>query len=237
MSDSRVPSPAIGAALPAEARKDYDRIYEADLMAPSEANLYRKVAQRCAQFAPAGHVLDVACGPGAMMLALAAEGLRVEGIDLSDVAVNRARELVPAARVVSGSAENLPWADQSFDAATCMGSLEHFPNPDAGAAEIRRVLKPHGRAYILLPNSHFIGDFFNVWRYGTAKKNLQPIERFAARLEWQAFLEGNGLDVISAEAYNERRPIRSFAHLAYAVLRPLIPLDLSYCFLFTCVAK
>ncbi len=100
-------------------------------------------------------MLDVACGQGTFLTAAAAHGLEVAGVDVSDVALAVARERVPAAALQVGSGEQLPYPDESFDYVTCIGSLEHFENPNAGAAEIRRVLRARGRGVIFVPNLFF----------------------------------------------------------------------------------
>jgi SAM-dependent methyltransferase len=46
---------------------------------------------------------------------------------------------------------NIPYGDHAFDAAICTEVLEHSPKPEKLTAEIARVLKPKGKAYISAP--------------------------------------------------------------------------------------
>src|SRR5438128_969447 len=85
-------------------------------------------------------LLDIGCGTGGMAPVLARHG-RVVALD----AERRSFELSPdrpyAHRVV-GSAESLPFRDGSFDAVIALDVLEHLDDDAAGAAQIRRVLRP-----------------------------------------------------------------------------------------------
>lgn len=84
-------------------------------------------------------VLDVGCGNG-----LVARNLlhaKVVGID-----PNPGYEFG-----IKGSADDLPFADNGFDMVTCFDVLEHIENDHQAIAEIHRVLKPQGTAYISVP--------------------------------------------------------------------------------------
>jgi ubiquinone/menaquinone biosynthesis C-methylase UbiE len=96
-----------------------------------------------------GSVLDVACGPGIIAVALAARAREVVAFDLTSEMLNKARQRCASAgaRNVTfreGSATDLPFADNTFDCAATRLSLHHFENPGRVLSEIRRVLKPGG---------------------------------------------------------------------------------------------
>lgn len=98
-------------------------------------------------------VLDVGCGGGLLTEAMAAEGARATGIDLSEQLIDIARlhllesGLQAEYRVVS--AEALA-AEQpgTFDAVTCMEMLEHVPDPQAIVQACFDVLKPGGSLFL-----------------------------------------------------------------------------------------
>jgi len=52
---------------------------------------------------------------------------------------------------VRGDAENLPYADETFDAVWSSGSIEYWPSPVEALAEARRVTKPGGRVLVVGP--------------------------------------------------------------------------------------
>lgn len=97
-------------------------------------------------------VLDVASGPGATAIMLAREyGVRVDGVDLTEASVGRARRAADEAGVAElvafsvGDAERLPFDDGSFDAVICECAWCTFPNKRTAATELARVLRPGGR--------------------------------------------------------------------------------------------
>lgn len=92
-------------------------------------------------------VLDLACGDGHLAQYLLRAEAHYTGVDMSDGELNVARRTVtdPRAEFVQAMAQNLPFADHSFDHVVChMALMLMTPLPPV-IAEIRRVLKPGGR--------------------------------------------------------------------------------------------
>ncbi len=110
--------------------------------------------------------------------------------------------------------------------------------------QMARVLKPGGRAVVLVPNSFSL--MHNIWiaaRDGRTNIDQQPIQRYAARLEWQALLEENGLDVTNTIKYEIETPrtlgdwVRYLRHpkkILRLAIRPFVPLNLAFCFVYLC---
>ena len=108
---------------------------------------------------PGKKVLDVACGAGGPVLRIAAiTGCSVAGIDVHPQAISTARALA-AERGLSARAEfqvadattQLPFADATFDAVTCIDAINHLPDRRHVIEEWARILKPGGR--ILFTNA------------------------------------------------------------------------------------
>jgi ubiquinone/menaquinone biosynthesis C-methylase UbiE len=94
-------------------------------------------------------VLDVGCGPGHLVERLADRGLTVSGIDLDPAMIERAvRRIGERAELVAADVVSLPFADASFDLVVSTFSMHHWADHSGGLGEIRRVLKPEGRALI-----------------------------------------------------------------------------------------
>ncbi|MBI4894092.1 MAG: methyltransferase domain-containing protein [Acidobacteria bacterium] len=98
---------------------------------------------------PAGsRLLDVACGSGQLALVAARRGLRVTGVDIATNSIEEARgrashEGLDAA-FDEGDAEELPYADGSFDALATLYGAMFAPRPELVASEMLRVVRPGG---------------------------------------------------------------------------------------------
>jgi SAM-dependent methyltransferase len=132
-----------------------------DLVAPgytAEALPYFEVISRAALQAAAlpvgARIVDVAAGPGTLSLLAAAGGARVSAIDISEQMVSAFRERAAAAGLGSaldirlGDGQALPFESGGYDGAFSMFGLMFFPDRAAGLREMRRVLRPGGRAIV-----------------------------------------------------------------------------------------
>ena len=95
---------------------------------------------------PGQRTLDVGCGPGALTAHLVdrlGPG-SVEAIDPSASFVAAAAERLPAVPVRLGSAEQLPYPDDAFDAALAQLVVHFMDDPITGLTEMARVVRPDG---------------------------------------------------------------------------------------------
>jgi SAM-dependent methyltransferase len=105
---------------------------------------------------PGERMLDVGCGSGQAVRYLGRrvqpDG-RVVGVDRPATAMRRLGETIEQdglgnVAVLAASAKSLPFPDASFDAVICVNVLEAVSNREQALREIRRVLKPGGRALV-----------------------------------------------------------------------------------------
>jgi SAM-dependent methyltransferase len=103
---------------------------------------------------PQPRILDVGCGTGANLEMLADFG-EAEGVDVSTEALEfcQTRGLD---RVRQGEAEQLPYEDEAFDLVTGLDVVEHLDDDVTGLREMRRVLRPGGRALLFVPAFMFL---------------------------------------------------------------------------------
>jgi ubiquinone/menaquinone biosynthesis C-methylase UbiE len=113
-------------------------------------------------------LLDVACGSGQLGLIAARRGARVTGVDIAPNAIVAARGRAAAealdARFDEGDAEDLPYADASFDVVATLYGAMFAPRPERVAAELLRVCRPGGT--IAMANwtaEGFIGRMFKIF--------------------------------------------------------------------------
>jgi ubiquinone/menaquinone biosynthesis C-methylase UbiE len=114
-------------------------------------------------------VLEVGCGMGTDLLEFAAHGARVVGLDLTrrhlELARRRFRASGRAGSFQQGDAERLPFASGVFDFVYSCGVLHHTPDGASAVREIHRVLKPGGRATILLYHRNSFVYRFKICGY------------------------------------------------------------------------
>ena len=102
---------------------------------------------------PTDRVIELGCGPGVALAALASRAARglVVGVDHSEVMIRQARRRNAAAisagrvRLVHAPVEHLEVTDGPFDAALAVNTVGFWPEPAARLRELGRLLRPHGR--------------------------------------------------------------------------------------------
>ncbi|HET8733481.1 MAG TPA: methyltransferase domain-containing protein [Anaeromyxobacteraceae bacterium] len=154
----------------------------------------RALAPRFADFAVAsgGPVLDVGCGPGALLAELAGRvgAAQVAGVDPSPPFVAAARARVPGADVRLGAGEALPFGDGAFAAALSQLVVAFVKDADRVAAEMRRVVRPGGAVAFAM----FAHDGFELvrtyWKAALAFEGKAPDD---ARLPFRRLPELVGL--------------------------------------------
>jgi ubiquinone/menaquinone biosynthesis C-methylase UbiE len=104
-------------------------------------------------------VLEVGCGTGAVLVALASElpaaarelhaaaapgQIKFYGLDIDTVALNASRTNAPTATLTCGDAHHLPYGDRTFDLVCCHYLLLWLDDPLQALHEMQRVLRPGG---------------------------------------------------------------------------------------------
>jgi ubiquinone/menaquinone biosynthesis C-methylase UbiE len=186
------------------------------------ATLIVPVAERlsdAADLRPDSRVLDVASGSGNAALAAARLGAVVTGIDYVPALLQRGRERAAAERLRvdfrPGDAEQIPFPDESFDAAISVFGSMFAPDHRRAAAELIRVTRPGGTIALAswMPNG-FIGSMFKAVAShvppppGVASPLLWGTERhlddlFGADVSWTHYRRTFTFRFVSAEAFVE----------------------------------
>ncbi len=117
---------------------------------------------------PAGRLLEIGCGSGAMLAQLECLGWRAQGIDLDPAAVRTARSR--GLKVDQGQLAEQGYEPASFDVVVMSHVIEHVHDPRALLSDIRGLLTEEGELVLLTPNSQ------SLWHrcFGAAWMSLDP---------------------------------------------------------------
>jgi SAM-dependent methyltransferase len=136
--------------------------------------------------------LDVATGGGHTASRLREAGFRVTTLD-------PAPGMKPD---VLARAEEIPFADSSFDVVTCRIAPHHFDDVEAAVREMARV----ACRLVLIEDTLFESE-----QVEEAEKLRDPTHvRSYTEAEWRAFLEGSGLAIEQVEIHEKRRPLEDW---------------------------
>lgn len=156
------------------------------------------------QVKPQQKLLDVACGLGRLLEAAQQYGCEAYGVDLSDVAIEKAQQKLPDAQLQVANAESLPFEASQFDHITCLGSLERMLNLDNVLAELQRVGHQQTQYCFLVRNSNtFIWQFFKEklgMRNKTGHQNAMSLQ------QWTDKFNAAGFDVKAV--YPDQYPLQ-----------------------------
>lgn len=99
----------------------------------------------------AGRILDVGCGDGKFLWALAPERWQRFGVEQSAESVAMVRQRIPGLNLVAGDIHSGELAPDTFDVLTFWHVLEHLQDPEAVLARAAALLRPRGWLFISLP--------------------------------------------------------------------------------------
>jgi SAM-dependent methyltransferase len=118
-------------------------------------------------------VVDLGCSSGAMLADLSSSipGAVLAGLDAVDSGLPLAHRAVPSALLFHADVTDLPFGDGSVDALVALNLLEHVSDDSTALAEVRRVLRPAGRAVLVVP--------FNPGLYDEYDSHLEHERRYA----------------------------------------------------------
>jgi ubiquinone/menaquinone biosynthesis C-methylase UbiE len=180
----------------------------------------RELAPAFADFARVGagqRVLDVGCGSGVLTeeLARRTSAEDVAGVDPSPLLAACA-ERVPGADLRGGSAEELPWQDDEFDAALAQLVVHFMADPAAGAGEMARVTRPGGTvAACTWDFGEGMQLLCTFWQSARALDPEADAETspFGQREQLDALWRGAGLEQVETEALEVSSHYESFDEL------------------------
>ena len=150
-------------------------------------------------------ILDLGCGTGwasRRLARLATQG-EVTGIDVADEMLRRAEQAsqgISNVRYQWGSAETIPATDNSFDKVLSIESFYYYSDQGRALDELRRVMKPGGRLFILI-NLYKDNHYSLRW----VKELKVPVQALS-EAEYIELLKNHGFTAIAAQRIPDRSP-------------------------------
>ncbi|GAB3989609.1 demethylmenaquinone methyltransferase [Nocardioides marmoraquaticus] len=166
---------------PAEVQAMFDAVAKRydltnDVLSLGQDRRWRTAVLRAVDPQPGDRVLDLAAGTGTSSVPFAERGAVVVPCDFSVGMLRVGKRARPSLPFTAGDATRLPFADDSFDAATISFGLRNVVDPDAGLREILRVVRPGGRLVVCEFSSPTWAPFRTVY-LEYLMKALPPIAR------------------------------------------------------------
>lgn len=129
--------------------------------------IYQAIHKRLLEYVnlpTSANVLDLGCGTGKLLhrLAVNIPNLRGTGLDLSPEMINQANNRnfhQQRLTFLLGNAEEMPFADEEFDAVFNTISFLHYPHPQQVFNEVSRVLRPGGYFYLVDSYLKWLDEF------------------------------------------------------------------------------
>ena len=146
-------------------------------------------------------VLDLGCGTGFFLAELAALRPGAVGLDISHAMLRVSEQYVPGARLVTADAERLPFAERSFDAIFCKGSLHHTRDHVRFLSNCARVLEPDGVLIMSEPcNDNFLIRWARAVMYKVSP-HFHPDDKGFMKDEIVELMERAGFELTYAGRY------------------------------------
>jgi SAM-dependent methyltransferase len=140
---------------------------------------------------PSDVILDLGCGNGSILRNLKGRGYQnLHGVEISDFAIRRLRN--EGIEMHFGVLPSIPLPDSTFDVVIASQVLEHLIRRRRFLKEIRRILKPAGRAFIFVPDDCLgpIDEPEHVIKY-TAQSLHRLLEAYFAVVKLDSIREAN----------------------------------------------
>lgn len=157
------------------------------------------------------HILDLGCGPGALLSLLCHKAQKITGVDSSDRMIREASELFANqsnVELVQSPLESLPFADSSVDTVVASMVLHHVSNPLQVFMEVHRVLTDSGIFCLVDLDKHsqeyMREKYADLWLGFAVEEMLDWLKETGFQAEQQRSIRMNSeFNVIIIKAINK----------------------------------
>jgi SAM-dependent methyltransferase len=172
-------------------------------------------------------VLDVGTGPGYAARGAAQRGAVATGVDIADEVLALARRRHSGIRFLPGDAEDLPFAEHSFDAVVSNFTINHVARPERAIREFVRVVVPGGRialsAWDVPERNRVLGILVDAVRACGVSRSPEERagpdpHRFADEDEFRRLLGDAGLEGVEVRSISLTQQVRDADELWQGML-------------------
>ena len=149
-----------------------------DVLSMGQTRRWRRLVVDAVGARPGQRVLDLAAGTGTSSEPYADAGVSVVACDFSLGMLKVGKRRRPDIDFVAGDATNLPFADESFDAATISFGLRNVNEPQKALEEMYRVTKPGGKLVI----AEFSSPVVPLWRTMYTEYLMRALPAIASKV-------------------------------------------------------
>jgi ubiquinone/menaquinone biosynthesis C-methylase UbiE len=235
-------------SLAAEYNDWHQRVFDGAPENPDEESPWYKLVTEYLPSVRDQRILEIACGRGGFSRLLASRGARMFGADFSSTALQIARGKSNGARtqphsqvdLAQADAQNLPYAQNSFDAIVSCETIEHLPDPPAALREMARVARSGGTLFLTTPNYFNFMGLYNLYARARNRRATpgadQPFDRVFLFPQIRALLRNAGWRIVRSDGTIHQFPIRpghnpvivEFLEANHKVRRMLSPFAFHY---------
>ncbi len=190
-------------------RRHWDCVHGTSGLWTKTAAGYHRRIRRVFQtlVSPGARVLEIGCGRGDLLAALA-PGLGV-GVDVSSVAVSHARRAHPECKFVQSDAQALPFTESDFDYIILSDLLNDLWDVQGVFEEVKRLAKPDARI--------IVNVYSRLWEHPLRAAKRLGLSRPLLEQNWLTVA-----DVISLLRLSGLQPIRSWSEVLVPVRLPFV---------------
>ena len=170
---------------------------------------------------PGDRILEIGCGIGAVVSELARQGCHVTGTDISRVAIEYGQSKYPGLDLQVQPAEELAFADETFDVVLSFDLFEHIARIDRHVSEVHRVLKPQGYYLFQTPNKLSNAAFETLSHRSLKWRRYHPSLHTPGQLRRRLARHGFEVSFVKVNSINEftRAKLKRFGPLGSLIAR------------------
>lgn len=173
----------------------YEREWKKDLVSHWNKKEIDKIIEVIKPYLK-NNCLDIGCGYGEITNELN-KIIPTQGMDISDIAIQKSKKNYPHIEFEQGSATNIPFPDNSFNTVFAGELIEHVPDTSKMFSEFWRILKQGGNLIVITPEFSFIKNLIITFFYWEEFYNpLGQHLRFYSRKKLKGILKDNSFKLI-----------------------------------------